>query len=211
MTDPCPSRSQPSIEPVEFPALLARRVGEPVSLAASEIPPARRQVELRHAPRRSAILARQRAQKPPSAAAIGWLRRHEPNAVVHGSSVRRVGELGPTPPQDRSSWPRSRSSRGARNLHRTTARSLASMTRPRAPSSSRAKRSRGTSCPRPWSFWIPASRYHSHPFCFPVFLNHQRFCKTTSPSIRQKVVFTGLARGLRSPFMPEAVAARAGL
>ena len=51
----CPHiRSQSAIEPVVFPTLLARRVGELVSLAASEIPPARRQVELRHAPRRSA-------------------------------------------------------------------------------------------------------------------------------------------------------------
>ena len=38
-------RSQPSIEALEFPTLLARRVGEPVSLAASEILPPRRQVE----------------------------------------------------------------------------------------------------------------------------------------------------------------------
>ena len=88
-------RSQPSIEPVEFPTLLARRVGEPVGLSASEIPPAGRQVELRHAPRRSAILARQRAQKPPAAAAIGWLGRHEPNSVVHGIAARHVGELQP--------------------------------------------------------------------------------------------------------------------
>ena len=48
--------SQPPIEPVEFAALLARGRGEPVGLTASEIPPARRQIELRHAPRRSAIL-----------------------------------------------------------------------------------------------------------------------------------------------------------
>ena len=35
-------RSQPSTEAVEFTAVLARRVGEPVSLAAFEISPARR-------------------------------------------------------------------------------------------------------------------------------------------------------------------------
>lgn len=60
-------------EPVVSSAFLTRCVGEPISLAASEISSARRKIELRYTPRGATIFARQRAQKPIPAPAIRWL------------------------------------------------------------------------------------------------------------------------------------------
>jgi hypothetical protein len=91
-------------EPLELPALLARGIGQAVGHAASEIPPAPRQVELGYASRRAAVPAHERADEPPPHPAIGRPGRHEPDAVVGGlapgavvqpkPSVSRIAQVG---------------------------------------------------------------------------------------------------------------------